>query len=155
MVKAYVPISSKFDKNTLNPQVPPYPDKGVAYAKYSKTEIAKGEYKLIPQTPFDANIYGTIAGVGASLYSFSETGDHFITDIVISASVTSITRFVLVIGRNICNFYAPAGTTTEHFRFTVPLPIYQSNSAIVLYNTPNGAALDTVAINIYGWVENP
>jgi hypothetical protein len=102
---AYTPLNSGEFVQGLSEiqlkQIPPYPDDGVQYAKFSKTAIGLNEYKINYQKIVSGSAH--IASVSTPVYVFFlENKTFFMTDIVMSAyatiAVDLATPFELEIG---------------------------------------------------------
>jgi len=156
---AYVPITETPQNPIQAPtkiDVPNYPDKGTAYAGFSKTLISGNNYKLNPQTPFDSNV-ATIYAAGNTTSTITlvedTTADCYITTIVIYANMAAQT---------VCRLQDPANgriywrglltNTVRPTQFTLSAPLKTSYRAQFVMSTP-AAGGEEVAINIYGWAE--
>jgi len=137
---------------------PEYDDIGVSFKGYSKTPMGNKEYRLNPQTPFDANFLTTAAG-GETSFNYSLSSDttkkYFITDMFISAWPNSVNniRFSDYSSGKIFlykindNFYI----VPTYIHFSVPIQI--NSNVVIMTLSAAAAASDAYAINFYGWSE--
>jgi hypothetical protein len=165
---AYVPLAPAPQNDIQAPtkiDIPSYPDKGVAYAGFSKTIFSGNSYQLNPQSLVDfnssANFLGGESGVSIAM---DATKDFYCSKIVLmswhpgaSANIDTInvrsgsTDNKLILHE--MSVFTTAGfTNMVNLDFNVPLLFQKGQSIVVNYSRARDAG-DKIVINLYGWLE--
>lgn len=159
---AYVPLIPLIDTEFIAPakiDTPSYPDKGVAFANFSKTLLTQNSYKLNPQTPFDFNI-DTVAAGGETSFTYNISPnvgkEHYITDIFIVAWPNAVNRLSLLDPEDGRVFFIKLNDNGGilfgyHIHFTVPVKMKSNRVRLSL--SAAATASDEYVLNIYGWSE--
>lgn len=159
---AYVPLAPAPTSEVIAPtkiDIPTYPDKGVAFAGFSKTLLGQNSYKLNPQEPFDFNIDTVCAGgeTGFNYTISTHTGKtHYVTDLFIVAWPNSVNRITLSDPENGKVFFYKLndnGAQLIGYYVHFSAPIELKNNRMRLGLSAAAAATDEYVINIYGWSE--
>lgn len=170
---AYVPVSQVKENQVAAPtkiDTPSYPDRGVAYAGYSKTPLSGNQFILNPQTPWTFTQFITsFVGVQVHTLGYPDKGKTlYIKSLQIGTSISAVDA-----NSHITLFDYPKGGVTpktlfkmgllrsEHINFTFDVPLkvegyYDSSSipsGLTLYVSSGAATLNTVVINMQGWIE--
>lgn len=169
MPKAFIPISKDLPtiSNSNAPSkidTPNYPDKGVAFAGFSKTLISGNEFKLNPQDEHDINMSGTLAG-GETLLNtgvISATKDYYVTDMILDhyrvgvvgntyeISIKDGNDAVRVLLREL--HFSDLMTLPLVLHFSTPIKFSKGNACVIQFSNAAGAG-DYILINLYGWLE--
>jgi len=158
----YKPLTKPDNKVVNAPtkiEEPSYPDKGTAYAGFSKKLMSQNTYRLDPQEQFDQNGI-SIFPAGTTTTSISITNDSsknlYITRIIMFTLFGAINRVNIGDTSNGKIFLAAGINTStswimQSFDFGIPIKI-NSNSITMQLNA-GAVAGDTIILNTYGWAE--
>jgi hypothetical protein len=171
MVKnvVYKPVSLDPVTNINAPKEidkPDYPDKGIAYAGYSKTNLGNSQYRLNPQNTFRST--GTKMFIGGELtsdVSFNNEKTIYIKKITFSYHRAAAHAFgspwiILEVlengsaGEDILVLLEPQPAGRHYFDYDFEIPIkIPINGGIRFYFSLARAASEYLYFNFYGWEE--
>lgn len=152
----YVPTTYSQSLNTGEINIiPPYPDAGVMYARYSKTQIGQNTYRINPQNPVAATAQIPNGFSIADLYTVPGGKTFYMTDLVIQKETDASTNSLFLSD-------GPLGGVTsvlQHYtlddaqresslHFEVPLIFKVSARFSLLINASD------VRLNCVGWIED-
>ena len=164
--KVYVPIApanAKIIDAPIKIDIPSYPDKGTAYAGFSKSLFTGNQYRLNPQSPFDFNIlWSPTASTSTTLLlSGDANSEHYITAIHISSwqNVTGneLTIVEAITGRTIFKCVLDGSIVGDngikHIVINPIVPIKLKDNRVTASVTSLVSAGSKIIFNIYGWQE--
>jgi hypothetical protein len=137
-------------------ETPSYPDKGVAYAGYSKTYLAEGQYRLNPQRKLDISNYIIFPVAGNAFTNTTSvkasTEAYYITNMHLSFKATAEDIIEITYGGKILWIIViPIGISNHVLKLDVPVKI---EGNVLRFGYYNGYAInDIAALNFYGWIE--
>lgn len=163
----YKPVSLDPISNINAPKEidkPDYPDKGIAYAGYSKTLLSGNNYQLNPQIPADININWTFVG-GELAFDLNrvnqETKDFYCTKVHITyknnGSAVALNDDIRIrAGSSGYIFLVFAENSAAYWEldleFNVPIFV-PKGSGLRFSFTRARAANEFLCANFYGWEE--
>lgn len=163
----YTPVSLDSISNINAPKEidkPDYPDKGIAYAGYSKTLISGNQFQLNPQIQADLNFNWTFAAgdtATAVTRINQDTKDFYCTDIFINyknnGAVVGISNLMYIRFASAGQVYFVGCEPTAAYwelslHFDTPIKIPKGDRIYFTYDRARIAG-EVICGNMYGWEE--
>lgn len=143
---------------------PNYPDRGVSYANFSKTQRGNNDYELNPQIPADINYFYTFI-FGEKSITLNrvnqETKDFYCTKVHLNyhnnaAVIGSVVSWLLRAGSGgqilLSLQENPAQYWELDLEFTIPLKFPKGTPIYLEFSRARGAN-ESMGLNFYGWEE--
>ena len=147
--------------------IPPYPDAGVDYAGYSKTQKGPAEFVLNPQTLYNDTVIQTaLTGSSTSYMANPPEGKQlYIKSVQINCSVAAVdvnTYVQLIDSFNLTNqkiLWQTQLLRSESVEVTFGVPLKVANSrfggvrGFMIKINAAATTINAISVNVQGWIE--